>query len=59
MNKIRKALEQSTDKVKKNRLNICQSCEHFRPSTSQCRVCGCFMKVKARFKHVKCPTGKW
>ena len=41
------------------RLAECRDCEHFIKSTSQCRKCGCFMKVKARLATASCPVGKW
>ena len=43
----------------KNRLDICSKCEVFISPTSQCRKCGCFMKVKARLANQVCPVDKW
>lgn len=41
------------------RWSICMDCEKlFRP-TRQCKVCGCFMKIKVRIKSQSCPLGKW
>ena len=34
--------------LKDHRLEICSTCEFFKPSTNQCRKCGCFMKLKTR-----------
>ena len=41
------------------RFSECQSCEHFIKPTSQCKKCGCFMKVKTRIATARCPIGKW
>lgn len=41
------------------RLAECNDCEHFIKATSQCKKCGCFMKVKTRLATARCPIGKW
>ena len=53
------------------RINICESCKHFRKRTRTCgtpivgnqigskRLCGCFMDVKTTLKFATCPLGKW
>ena len=41
------------------RLAECHDCEHFIKTTSQCKKCGCFMKVKTKLATAKCPIGKW
>ena len=41
------------------RLSMCQGCEHFISATSQCKKCGCFMKVKTKLATARCPVGKW
>ena len=40
------------------RMKICEDCEHFLVS-KQCSQCGCFMPLKTRLVHAKCPVGKW
>ncbi len=42
-----------------SRMAECHDCEHFIKATSQCKKCGCFMKVKTRFATARCPIGKW
>jgi hypothetical protein len=37
------------------RFAICQKCPHFKPETSRCSLCGCFMKTKTKFTAAKCP----
>lgn len=49
----------STDEIVKYRLEICRSCEYFRPKTETCRKCGCFMKLKTTLENAKCPIEKW
>lgn len=40
-----------------NRLAICRVCEHF--ENNHCKVCSCFMPVKAALATSSCPLGKW
>ena len=50
-----------TERAKKSRerLDICFKCEHYKPETSQCRKCGCFMKAKTLWPSASCPIDKW
>ncbi len=41
------------------RLNICKACPELIKLTSQCKKCGCFMKVKTKLEKATCPVGKW
>jgi len=41
------------------RLEICNSCEFFIHKTSQCKKCGCFMRLKSELSAAECPIGKW
>ena len=48
--------------VEAHRVNTCNSCDLLMVSerhAGRCKVCGCFMKVKARWETSKCPIGKW
>lgn len=49
----------SSEDLVKFRLDICRSCEFFRPKTETCRKCGCFMKLKTKLERANCPIGKW
>lgn len=47
------------DKV---RLLACQFCPHMRKiplAGPQCRLCGCFMKVKTKLPDATCPDNRW
>lgn len=46
-------------KVTEERRAICNSCEHYIKWTTQCKKCGCFMKLKTKLSNVKCPLNKW
>lgn len=59
-----------TGRIKRERLAICESCEHYVASTKSCgtlgvdaltasKVCGCFMPAKAKLKMASCPYDKW
>ena len=41
------------------RLSICNECPSLFKTTWTCKECGCFMKIKARLEHSKCPLDKW
>ena len=56
--------------IRRHRLDICSSCEHYVSETKSCgtlgvdalkdtKTCGCFMPVKAKLKMAECPYGKW
>lgn len=47
----------ATDELIQNRLKICGECKHW--EAPRCKVCGCFMETKVRFKALKCPIGRW
>lgn len=43
----------------KERLKLCEQCEYFARMSRQCRLCGCFMDLKANLLEAECPTDKW
>lgn len=45
--------------VSEERMNICNSCEHLFIPTSQCKKCGCFVKLKTTLQSSSCPIKKW
>lgn len=45
--------------ISDSRLEICKTCDFFRPKTQTCKKCGCFMKAKTLLLNAKCPIGKW
>lgn len=45
------------EQVQKDRLAICNECEHH--TGIRCRICGCFTNAKAWLPHEKCPLTKW
>lgn len=50
---------QKRKKIAEERMKHCEECEYYRPSTTQCTKCSCFMKVKAFWPGAKCPINKW
>ena len=50
--------EHVEEDVQKARYAECEGCEHFLAS-KQCTECGCFMPIKTKLLHAKCPIGKW
>lgn len=51
--------EWADEELKKQRFDICSSCPELISVTSQCKQCGCVMKVKTGLKLATCPLGKW
>jgi len=45
--------------IKDIRMDICKTCDWFRPKTQTCKKCGCFMAAKSMLLNAKCPIGKW
>ena len=43
--------------LQKQRLNICNSCPHYKKP--KCILCGCFMPIKTRIREISCPVNKW
>ena len=43
----------------KERFSICKGCPELIKLTTQCKKCGCFMKVKTKLEKAECPLGKW
>lgn len=41
------------------RMDICVTCEFYRPKSNRCVKCGCFMALKSTLRQAKCPVGKW
>lgn len=48
-----------SESVKEERYSTCHSCERFIPITTQCKECGCIMKLKTTLLHASCPLNKW
>jgi len=51
--------DKTPEEISISRLEICKTCEWFRPKTQTCKKCGCFMKLKTTLEKAKCPIGKW
>jgi len=47
------------DNVYKDRIAICKDCNFYSSLLGNCKVCKCFMKVKARIAPMGCPKGFW
>ena len=58
--KIREGLKNTFEKneyveqIAKQRLEICGACNHYSSLTKQCKLCGCFMFIKARSMSASC-----
>jgi len=54
-----KSGNRTPEEISNTRLEICKTCEWFRPKSQTCKKCGCFMRLKTTLEHAKCPIGKW
>ena len=48
-----------TAEIKKERLNICKSCEYYFTPTGSCKICKCFMYIKTALATQSCPQNYW
>ncbi len=44
--------------IQQYRYSICEQCEHF-TNLKFCNKCNCFMPVKTKLSHKRCPIDKW
>ncbi len=47
------------EEIYKDRIELCKSCVYYFKPTGSCKVCKCFMKIKARLAPMSCPQGYW
>jgi hypothetical protein len=52
-------VEHASEEEASARMAICEECPSLLRITSQCKECGCFMKMKTKLKTAVCPLGKW
>jgi hypothetical protein len=52
-------VEKVTEEIESTRYSICSNCPELIKATTQCKQCGCFMKMKVKLKEATCPLGKW
>ena len=45
--------------VARERYETCKTCPSFVKFTTQCKQCGCVMRMKTKIKGQVCPLGKW
>lgn len=45
--------------VYKERLDICRGCDEYFKPTGSCKLCGCFMRIKASIGIMECPKEYW
>lgn len=52
-------LQVATDADQEKRRAICRACPVFNAKNSECRVCGCNLKIKTRWRSSRCPDSRW
>jgi hypothetical protein len=48
-----------SDEDSNKRYSICKMCPEFISATTQCKKCGCIMKMKTKLPKATCPLNKW
>jgi len=48
-----------TNEVYNDRITICKECVYYFKPTGSCKVCLCFMSIKARIGNQECPQQYW
>lgn len=51
--------ERASEEKQDERMSICETCPSFIKLTTQCKECGCIMKMKTKLEQAVCPLGKW
>jgi hypothetical protein len=54
-----KNLKKVEVEIFEKRMAICKECPKFISATTQCKECGCIMKLKTRLPNAECPMHKW
>ena len=49
----------TSNEVYEERLAICKKCVYYFKLTGTCKVCKCFMKIKAKIAPMSCPQKFW
>ena len=47
------------NEVYEDRIAICKGCVYYSSLLGNCKICTCFMKVKARISNQECPQKYW
>lgn len=47
------------NEVYEDRIEICKGCAYYYKPTGSCKICMCFMKIKARIANQHCPQKYW
>ncbi len=54
---VESGFEVCSNSIHEARYKKCKQCEYF--VCGRCTRCGCFMKLKTKFKSMNCPMGYW
>jgi len=49
----------ASEEIQKQRIEMCNSCEHLLHFTRQCKKCGCAVDAKTKLSSSSCPVNKW
>ena len=47
------------NEIYEDRMAICKACNYYQSLLGNCKICKCFMKVKARIAPMQCPKKYW
>ena len=49
----------ASDELYRERMMICKSCDKYKELENECKVCGCYVPMKAKIILDSCPINKW
>lgn len=49
----------SDGELARERIKVCEACEHMTKTARQCKLCGCFLDLKTKLLEASCPIDKW
>lgn len=49
----------ASEEIQKQRIEMCNPCEHLFSLTRQCKKCGCAVDAKTKLSTSSCPENKW
>ena len=56
---VTRGMKTCTEEEVKSRLDVCHSCPFYNQEKDTCKVCGCHLSIKAKWREQQCPKGYW
>lgn len=56
---VTSGMRQVEEEKRKERFDICVSCDRYNSENKTCLECGCYVEIKTRWPQESCPLQKW